>query len=207
MSEYHKIVTVYERDPDTKFRTLLEGKWATPELEYLKDNEWLWTEKIDGTNIRIKWDGAKVEFGGKTDNAQLYAPLVEWMYGKFYAGALARIFEGPAIIYGEGFGAGIQGGGKYRKDTAVIAFDVFSGGIWLRRESVQDIANKLEIEIVPIVGRGPLAQAIKLVKTGYASAFGDFQPEGLVMRPLIELFDRLGQRVITKIKAKDFQKP
>ena len=205
MSEYHKIVTVYERDPATKFRTLLDGQWATPEFAYLKNNEWLWTEKVDGTNIRIKWDGTKVEFGGKTDNAQLYAPLIEWMHSKFYSGALARVFDGPAIIYGEGFGAGIQGGGKYRKDTVVIAFDVFMGGMWLKRDSVEDIANKLEIEIVPLVGRGSLSDAIQLVKNGYESAWAGVPPEGLVMRPAVEMLDRRGQRIITKIKAKDFK--
>ena len=203
--EYHKIVTVYERNPDTKFRTLLEGQWGTPEFAYLKDLEWIWTEKVDGTNIRIIWDGEKVVFGGKTDNAQLYAPLVEWMQGKFYSGAMARVFDGPATIYGEGFGAGIQGGGKYRKDTVVIAFDVFMGGMWLRRESVEDIAKKLEFEIVPIIGRGPLIHAIELAKTGFKSVWGDFQAEGLVMRPAVEMRDRRGQRIITKIKAKDFK--
>ena len=204
MSEYHKIVTVYERDPATKFRTLIEGQWATPEFAYLKDNEWVWTEKLDGTNIRIKWDGEKVEFGGKTDNAQLYAPLVAWMNGKFYSGALARVLTGPAVLYGEGFGAGIQGGSKYRKDTVVVLFDVFCGGLWLRREDVDDIAKKLEIESVPVVSRGPLSNAVELARMGFPSNFGEFQPEGLVMRPAVEMLDRRGHRIITKIKAKDF---
>jgi len=205
MTEYHKIVTVYERDPDTKFRTLKEGVWATPEFAYLKDNDWIWTEKIDGTNIRVIWDGEKVVLRGKTDNAQLYAPLVAWMNAKFYSGALARVFDGPSILYGEGFGAGIQGGGKYRKDTVVVAFDVFMSGMWLRRESVVDIANKLEIEVVPVVGEGPLAKAVSVAKGGFKSTYGDFVAEGLIMRPAVEMMDRRGQRIITKIKYKDFK--
>ena len=48
MKEYHKIQTVYLRDPETKFRILLEGQYATPELEYLAQNKWTWTEKVDG---------------------------------------------------------------------------------------------------------------------------------------------------------------
>jgi hypothetical protein len=204
MREYHKIVTVYERDPETKFKTLLEGKWATPELAYLQDNDWLWSEKIDGTNIRVKWDGEKVEFGGKTDAAQLYTPLLSWMQTKFYAGALARWFDGPACLYGEGFGAGIQSGGKYRADTVMILFDVWVGGLWLTRESVQDIANKLEIDCVATVGRGPLSGAIAVARTGFSSAFGSCTAEGLVMRPTCELLDRRGNRIITKIKTKDF---
>lgn len=29
------------------------------EFDYLKDNTWIFTEKVDGTNIRIMWDGGK----------------------------------------------------------------------------------------------------------------------------------------------------
>ena len=75
--KYHKIQTVYKRDPVTKYKTLLEGEYSLPEFEYLADNEWVWTEKVDGTNIRVMWDGwKKLSFGGRTDNAQIPTPLV-----------------------------------------------------------------------------------------------------------------------------------
>ena len=48
MIKYPKIQTVYLRDPETKYRTLLEGQFALPEFEYLANNEWIFTEKIDG---------------------------------------------------------------------------------------------------------------------------------------------------------------
>ena len=205
MSEYHKIVTVYERDPETKFKKLIDGKWACPEFEYLANNEWEWTEKVDGTNVRIIWDSmGTVKLGGKTDNAQLHVGLVEWMHTKFYSGALSRALNGPAVLYGEGYGPKIQSGGIYRQDMAVILFDVWCGGVWLKREDVQDIANKLEVEAVPVVGRGSLHDAVGLVRGGLKSQWGDFIAEGLVMRPSVELLDRRGNRVITKVKAKDF---
>lgn len=203
MKEYHKIVTVWERDPETKFRTLIRGKWALPEFDYLKDLPWQWTEKLDGTNIRVVWDGEKVTVKGKTDNAQLYAPLVEWMQGKFYAGAMQRHFSGPVTLYGEGFGAGIQGGGKYRSDTVMVLFDVYAG-MWLKREDVDEIARKLEIESVRIIGAGPLESAVALAEHGITSIYNGAPAEGLVMRPSVELLDRRGGRVITKIKTKDF---
>lgn len=70
MKEYHKIKTVFSRDPDTNFRTLLIGEWAIPEFEYLALNKWVFTEKVDGTNIRIMWNEEKRElnFGGKTQS-------------------------------------------------------------------------------------------------------------------------------------------
>jgi hypothetical protein len=37
------------------------------------------------------------------------------------------------------------------------------------------------------------------------SRWGEFEAEGLVARPEVELFDRAGHRIITKIKAKDLK--
>lgn len=206
MKEYHKIVTVWERNPETKFKTLIEGVWAEPEFEYLKDNDWVWTEKVDGTNIRIMWDGEKVRYGGKTDNAQIPEFLIERLQSLFYAGALARIFDGIACLYGEGYGAKIQkAGGNYIADGVDFClFDVLIGETWLRREDVEDIAGKLEIHAAPIVGTGSLEDAIDICRGGIKSRWGDFMSEGLVMRPKIEMKNRMGRRIITKIKYKDF---
>ena len=71
MKEYHKIQTVFKRDPETKYKTLVDGNWALPEFEYLKDNLWEFTEKVDGTNIRIQLDIEGLYFRGKTDKAQI----------------------------------------------------------------------------------------------------------------------------------------
>src|SRR3972149_11299480 len=206
MKEYHKITTVWERDPNTKFKTLLEGVWASPEFECLQDNEWVWTEKVDGANIRIMWDGNKVILGWKTDNAQIPAFLIERLQTLFYAGALAKIFDGTACLYGEGYGAKIQksGGNYIPDDVDFCLFDVLINETWLKREDVEDIANKLEVQIAPIIGIGGLEDAIDMVRRGIKSKWGDFMSEGLVMRPKIEMKNRMGHRIITKIKTKDF---
>ena len=208
MKEYHKIVTVFERDPETRFKTLLDGKFADPAFEFLRNNQWGWTEKVDGTNIRVMWDGSRVTFGGKTDAAQIYAPLIERLQTLFYAGAMERFFgtEGNVCLYGEGFGAKIQkGGGNYKSDGVdFVLFDVRIGDVWLERSNVGDIAQKLGIEQVPLIGVGTLDRAIRHTRDGFNSVWGSFKAEGLVMRPLVELKDRLGHRIITKIKHKDF---
>ena len=46
MFEYHKIEGLFERDDSTK--KLIWGKFRRPEIEYLKDNIWEFSEKIDG---------------------------------------------------------------------------------------------------------------------------------------------------------------
>jgi hypothetical protein len=207
MKEYHKITTVYERNPDDKFKTLLEGRWAKPEFEFLAYNNWVYTEKVDGTNIRVMWDGEKVTFGGKTDRAQIPATLVEKLQDKFYSGALSEVFDFPVCLYGEGYGNKIQkGGGNYNPDGVdFVLFDVLVGDIWLERENVEDVANKLQIQAVPIVGKGSLFGAIEMCREGFNSEWGDFKSEGIVARPEVEIRDRRGHRIITKIKCKDFQ--
>lgn len=208
MREYHKITTVYERDPVTNFKTVIEGRFALPVFEYLAKSEWVWTEKVDGTNIRVMWDGQKVTFGGKTDNAQLFAPLVERLQQLFYAGAFEQIFDPGArvCLYGEGYGSKIQKcGGNYKADGVDFTlFDVLVGDTWLERNNVEDISHKFEVKPAPIIGRGNLFDACELAKTRFNSTWGNFTAEGLVMRPTVELKDRLGHRVITKIKCKDF---
>lgn len=83
METYHKIQTVYHRDPENNNRTLIEGKWSMPEFELLKDVDWICTEKIDGTNIRVIWDGEEVIFKGKTDNAEIPKHLLEHLEETF----------------------------------------------------------------------------------------------------------------------------
>jgi len=112
MNTYHKIQTVFKRDPDNNYKTLLEGQFSRPEFEYLADCVWVFTEKVDGTNIRVMWDGVKVIFGGKTDNAQLHAQLVQHLRDTFTEDLMMEAFgaEGNVCLYGEGYGAGIQKG-------------------------------------------------------------------------------------------------
>jgi hypothetical protein len=207
MKEYHKIKTVFDRDPENKFKTLIDGQFASPEFEYLANNKWEFTEKVDGTNIRIEWDGEKVTFKGRTDRAQLYAPLIEKLQEYFYSGAMSQCFTSDNVcLYGEGFGAKIQKAGENYLNESVdfTLFDVLVGDTWLNRDAVEGIANTLQISIVPIIGEGTLYDAIELCRTGFNSTWGNFAAEGIVARPTIEMVDRRGRRIITKIKCKDF---
>jgi len=207
MEEYHKIQTVFKRDAETKFKTLLDGEYSLDAFKYLKDNNWIFTEKIDGTNVRIVFDGENVEFGGRTDNAQIPTFLFSKLMDMFARGnKLKDNFPDGCCLYGEGYGAKIQkGGGNYIKDGVdFILFDVKIGKWWLKRKDVEDIAIKLGVKIVPVIGNGTLKEMVDLVRGGLMSEFGDFKAEGIVAKPEIEMYDRNASRVITKIKHKDF---
>jgi len=208
MDKYHKIQTVYKRDPDNKFKTLLEGEYSTSELELLTDIQWLWTEKIDGTNIRILYNHSlgKVEYRGKTDNAQIYPGLNNHLRAAFPVSLLSSIFDCDVCLYGEGFGAKIQSGGKYLPDhQSFCLFDIKVGDYWLERSSVVDIGHQMDCNIVSECGIGTLKEAIAFVRNSFTSVYNGAPAEGLVMRPIIELLDRRGERIITKIKVKDFR--
>jgi ATP-dependent RNA circularization protein (DNA/RNA ligase family) len=200
MTEYHKINSVFKRDERGRFTS----EFACAEFEYLRNSWWVFDEKIDGTNIRVLLDGYHVRFGGKTDAAQIPATLFARLQEMFPVEKFAS-FEPPVTLYGEGYGAKIQkGGGNYRSDQSFVLFDVRVGSWWLLRQDVEDIAQRMGLEIAPILGRGTIDDAIALTKNGFNSNWGPFRAEGIVMRPEVPLYTRRGERIITKLKMKDW---
>ena len=209
MKEYHKIETLFERDTEGS-KKLIPGQWRNETVQFLAENYWMFTEKIDGTNIRVHWDGHKVTFGGRTERAQIPVKLVAFLNETFGGETNAQLFEQKfgeteVTLYGEGYGPGIQNGGAYRSDVSFILFDALIGDIWLRRDSVEDIAATFGIDAVPVLGIGTLDEAIAIVKDAPKSTIGTAPMEGIVARPLVEVLDRCGKRVIVKIKVRDFK--
>lgn len=204
-TEYHKIQTIFKRDPKTNYKTLLMGDYSLPEFNYLANNIWQFTEKVDGTNIRIILNDEGLSFGGRTEKAQMPDPLVNRLNELFCENILREQFEKGVVLYGEGYGNKIQKvGHKYKDHQDFVLFDVKVGDYWLDRETVDDIASKLGIESVPIVGEGTLNDMIKLCQDGMLSRWGDFGSEGLIGRPKLEMKSRSGDRIITKLKTRDF---
>ena len=141
--EYPKIETLLDRDE--RFR-VTGGKWRLPEFEYLQNNHWLFTEKVDGTNVRVIWDGASVEIRGRTDNAQMPPFLIKRVNELITPEKLVAIWpksDEPVVVilFGEGYGAKIQkGGGNYKSDGVdFVLFDVLVGRWWLKWTDVLDV--------------------------------------------------------------------
>jgi len=209
MNEYHKIETLFERDMDGT-KKLIEGKFRNECVEYLKDNEWMFTEKVDGTNVRVHWDGHKVSFGGRTDNAQMPMPLMERLQFLFGGNTNEELFEqkfgaNPVTFYGEGYGGKIQSGSLYKETQDFILFDVKVGETWLQRENIEALAETFALDVVPVMLRGTIQDAIEYVKTRPDSPIGKGKlSEGLIGVPLARLTDFRGNRIIVKIKECDF---
>lgn len=213
MREYVKIETVFKRGEDKK----LTNEYRSPEIEYLKDNEWVFTEKIDGTNIRVHWDGHKVEFGGRTDKADIPKHILTRLEELFAGTVNEEIFEQlfadkDVILFGEGYGEKVQVNGytEFAENKVdFILFDILvDNKYWLKRDALEDIAKQLNIKIVPIVTVGTIEDGIKYVLSANKTTLqtsGRIQ-EGIVGKPAVEMQDRNGNRIIVKIKLQDFNK-
>lgn len=211
MKEYDKIETLRCRSEDGN-KALILNTFRNDTVKYLANLEWIWTEKIDGTTIRVMWDGHTITFGGRTDNAQIPVDLINYLRAKFDNTEAEELFEQlfgdkEVILFGEGYGRKIQkAGSSYIPDgVSFILFDVIVGDNYQPRESVESLAKTFGIDVVPIVGCGTLIEAEDYVKSNPKSVVGSCDMEGIVCRPKIELLSRCGKRLIVKIKWCDYK--
>lgn len=209
MREYPKIETIFNRDTEGT-KKLIFGTYRDETVKYLRFNDWQFTEKIDGTNISVEWDGHAVSFHGRTERAQIPKHLLEYLEKTFLTTEAEELFEQTygdknVILYGEGYGAKIQNGDNYRSDVSFILFDVLIGDNWQEREWVEKTAKMFGIDVVPVVFVGSLEEGVDYVMEHHPSTIGTAMMEGIVGRPMVEMRDRLGKRIIVKIKWEDFK--
>lgn len=214
---YTKINTLYKRDEKGK---IMLGNFSRPEFEYLRNLPWIAYEKIDGTNMSYYWDGHTLEIHGKTENATIPLHLFGKMNTMVTKEMMEKVFplkydesgnEIPmlVIIYGEGYGSKIQqGGGRYiSNDVNFRVFDINIDNWWLELDDVKDICGKLNLEMAVPYGELTIAEAEEMVKKGFKSTISEDKTliaEGLVLRPKIQLFNKRGERIMVKIKYRDY---
>jgi hypothetical protein len=207
--EYHKIETLFKFDQATKKHVF--GDYYNEDVRYLKDNDWIFTEKIDGTNFRIIWDGHKLTYGGRTDNAQFSDYQKSFirlhLVNEVQETLFEQMFQDKFVtVYGELYGNSIQKGGLYVDGKNVLgfkAFDVEVNNVWLTFYNAQEVCNLLGYDFVPIALIGTIDQALDYVKENETSTFSKAVLEGLVGKPTADLFSRLGKRIVVKIKRRD----
>lgn len=144
-----------------------------------------------------------------------FIPVEEWVEHKWVTsdGITPSYDTIPEIytIYGEGYGAGIQkaGGNYISNGVGFIVFDVKVNDIYLLTSARDEIATKLGAPIVPFIGYFTIDEAIDFVRKGFKSTIAEnkeFIAEGLVLRTDLGLRNRMGKRLIVKVKYEDFQK-
>ena len=225
MTAYHKIPNVGERDHETRKIMFHGGEvvYSSDDLAGLKNIDWIFTEKIDGTNVRVICDCGVWSVFGRTDNAQLRPELLKAIHTWTKTPKVEEFAETVrgrnqrCIIYGEGVGPKIQKNLMFKQGYQFIPFDVRfetpdaeSGeirSIWLKPDSVLFFAHSLGLDAAPIVLQGPLWAGIAYVQKGLRSRFdpeNKLYAEGVIGRPVEGYLTRTGNRIICKIKHRDF---
>ena len=236
MRDAKNVIMPYEPFVEPEFEYLRSLKWRGDEkidgtnmrIEVTK------SAIYSPGNENIVGVGFEVTIKGKTDNAQIPKNLLKHMEEKYpkekvLAALGLKEFipveewetehnwleydQIPNIytIYGEGYGEGIQSGGWYIKGgNEFIVFDVKVNDIYLKTDARDEIATKLGAPIVPLIGYFTLDEAIDFVRKGFRSQVAQNpeakMAEGLVLRTDLGLRNRMGKRLIVKVKYEDFQK-
>ena len=213
MYHYPKIETLFKRDENFK----VTDKIRLPEFENIKN--WLITEKIDGTNIRVIYTPEeRLIFRGRTDNASIPTFLLYELQDIFILEKIKTILNNPIeqglCLYGEGYGAKIQkGGGNYNQYNSFRLFDVWIDGCWLEWEGIKEFAEQLKIKTVPQIGAiMTIEQAVELIENQsllsiVAEEEGIFghKAEGIVARAYPTMLFRNGIPIKWKLKIKDYK--
>jgi len=167
-------------------------------------------EKIHGTSARLSWHERNLTYfaGGASlgaftaifNDADLKAKLVE------IAG------DDKITIYGEAYGGSMQKmSDVYGKSLGFIVFDVQYESGWLTVPEAKAFAESLNLEFVPFVECAMEIAALNALRdapseVAFRRGCGeDKQREGIVIRPLVEMTDTHGERVIAKHKTDKFR--
>ena len=211
MKEYHKIETLFKFSQ--KHKKFIYGEFYNKNVELLKDIAWVFTEKIDGTNFRIHWNGHKLKYAGRTDEAEFSKEQIEFIERELVNEEIEQLFEQKfsekiVTVYGELYGNKIQNGGLYTNGTGLAfrVFDIEIGDVFLEFNNMQDLANELGYDSVPLAMVGTIQNAIDYCNRFNKSLFSSAELEGLVGKPVGDFRDRLGKRIVVKIKKRDLLK-
>lgn len=171
-----------------------------------------------------------IEYHGRTERAQIPTELLKFLMEKYPLEKMLAAFNlkerqvlkldnnddikktfPTYIVWGEGHGRGIQkGGGRYiSKGVSFRVFDVQVGDWYLLRDSMLDVAKKLDAPTVHYYGLMTVQEAIDMVKAGFTSPIAEdttYPAEGLVLKSPHGIRLRNGQRLIFKIKTCDWAK-
>lgn len=211
MTTYEKINTLWQRDKDNKF-VIMPGFYSCQ--EFANVNLWEVTEKIDGMNTRVIITKDDIEFRGRTDRAQLPAELMGRLSELFLSREkIDEVFDfekaNEVVLYGEGYGPKIQKGGIYRDDQDFILFDIMIDDIWFEGRQVTYYADLLGLNRVPVLGIMNTPDIVDSLSKSpvysRASIRDDAPIEGVVCRSFPLMLNRLGKRVIFKLKVKDYE--
>lgn len=213
-TKYDKFSSPFKKDE--KFINTEELSQELPQGRYIV------TEKIDGTNIRIIL--TKPDDEGKREVVIGSRKLLlneEDKTSKQYFDCLKEVnirklveyfkeVNSTVIIYGEGYGAGVQKGGIYSSVKNFRVFDIRIGRAYQDWFYIEKVCVDNQLNIVPLVGycrtisyRDCELELKRHEETLIKEGSGG-KSEGLVYKFEPVLLNKYGERLIFKVKHKDF---
>lgn len=165
-------------------------------------------EKIHGTSAHIRFKAGKLSFFSGGEKYEAFVTLFD---AAFLTKALESFGIDEVIVYGEAYGGKQQGmRHTYGDELKFVVFDVKFNGNWLPVPAAAQVAKFLKLEFVDYVQiKADLAEidlqrdrpSVQAARNGVE---GDKVREGIVLRPLEELIDERGNRIIAKHKTAGF---
>ena len=207
---------LYKRVPDIFTYSkgkVEEGQYASEAVRFTKDLPWVCTEKIDGMTVCIEWDGNQASFSRNHIGKRLPKHLLEMLHDKFSTSRAEERFKfnfplGKVVFYAVAYGGDIgDTAEKYGPGLTYSLIDVYmpARNQWLNRTAVETVGARFGVRVVPKILHEPLEMAVIKMKEHPVSKINMNTPmEGLVCHPFVELRDCYGERIIVKLKAKDF---
>jgi len=190
----------------------------------LPKGKWIITEKIDGTNIRVILT-KKDEEGNRETHIGSRKLLLnpEDKSSKQFLDCLEEVnlnkikeyfdkVDSTVVIYGEGYGAGVQKGRIYSLKKNFRVFDIRIGEAYQDFEYVEKVCVDNQLNIVPMLG-----DIEEIDYDGCVTLLGSHketmikegdggQSEGFVYKFEPVLLNKYKERLIFKVKFKDFPK-
>jgi len=186
----------------------IENLYRPKAQEILLFKELYALEKVHGTSAHVAWKENKVVYYPGGESLTKFKSL-------FNEEDLVRVFtelgHEEVIIYGEAYGGSCQKMSyMYGPELRFIVFDVMINGIWLDVPNMDEVACKFGQEVVPwrkITCDITSIDAERALPSEVAIRRGFTEPhirEGVVLRPLVEMFNRYSERMIVKHKHEKF---
>ena len=197
--QFHKrILSVPTKENPAVYRTELLG--------YLSDLQWIYRRKLDGSNMRVQWNGEQALWNGKSNAYQCGSDITEYMNNVFQEEIFEEKFgrDKNVVIFGEIMGPKVQTNELKLDSPSFIIFDVNINGTWLYPGDVCNIADYFGLNTCYTYMDGGLGHSDTLENLIKRVAGGEFKDwEGVVATPLLEMRDQGWQRDISAQKNKN----